>query len=260
MGMLSAVQVIDGALAATKAQLEILEAEKEALEAQVSQMRSEHDTEVSSLSHQLATLRSGLAEAAQAAPAESSEIVAVKAELMSLQVLVLAIPENRSLSYATFTGMQLMLPNHVQCNAFHVLEIDHLKRRVIAANHTRWAWPQEAGRLKEDALLAEIEQLKEAAAAREATVGEKVRSTQAALDAVLPELEESNRALAASVEEGAARAEELGTCSTVAVCCMAICAGLAPVHWSTHNNTANISSDCKRHSIPLCCAQAMEPR
>ena len=94
--------------------------------------------------------------------------------------------------------------------ATHVLEIDHLKRSGVAADHMRWAWPQEASRLREDALLAEIEQLKEAAAARETAVGEKVRSTQAALDAVLPELEESNRALAASVEEGAVRAEELG--------------------------------------------------
>ena len=111
-----------------------------------------------------------------------------------------------------------------------ILEIDHLRRRLIAAEHMRWACLQEASRLSEDALLAEIDQLKQAAAAREGAVGEKVRSTQAALDAVLPELEESNRALAASVEEGAARAKELSTCSTVAVCCIAICAGLALVH------------------------------
>ena len=108
MGMLLDAQVIDGALAATKAQLEMLGAEKEALEAQVSQMQSEHEAEVSSLSQQLATLRSGLAEAAQAAPAESSEIVAVKAELISLQVLIFGIPENKTLSYAACTGMQLM--------------------------------------------------------------------------------------------------------------------------------------------------------
>ena len=113
IAVLSAAQVIDGALAATKAQLEKLEAEKEAWEAHVSQMQSEHEAEVSSLSHQLATLRSGLAEAAHAAPGEPSEILAVKAELISLQVLIL--PYLKTRPCPTYTGMQLCSP--ITCNA-----------------------------------------------------------------------------------------------------------------------------------------------
>lgn len=210
------LQLLEGALAATKAKMEQIEEEKDELEARVGRMtadledgnaatrslQTELEAQVSALSQQLQTSRKGATDSAALEPTALEDL---KAELAAFQVRL-------QVSQAPANVITLVADSE-NGNTKSRRQMHTIIGSCACLSLEPKIWrraPQEASKAREADLEAEIERLTAAAAAREAEVRQKLSGTQAQLDALLPQLEESSRSLAESASQGTQRVEEMG--------------------------------------------------